>query len=163
MDQRQTACDRIVACYADMLFRIAVHYLKVREDAEDVVHDVLLRWLEKAPAFRDAEHEKAWFIRVAVNLCKDRRKSAFFTRRADWDHCAEPAAEPASPLLQEVLSLPPQYSTVLYLYYYEGYSIREIAQMTGKGERAVQSQLHRARRKLKSEMEEDDCGHGKVS
>ena len=157
-DDRQAAGGRIVDCYADMLFRVAVHYLKNREDAEDVVHDALLRWLEKAPVFRDAEHEKAWFIRVAVNLCKDRRKSASFTRRAPLDHCAKLAAEPAPSLLREVLDLPPRYSTLLYLHYYEGYSVREIAGMLGKGERAVQSQLYRARQRLKQEMEESEDG-----
>ncbi len=153
-----SAADRIVACYADTIFRVAVHYLKNREDAEDVVHDVLLKWLETAPAFQDGGHEKAWFIRVAVNACKDKRKSAYFSRRVGLERCAELPAKPSSTLLREVLLLPPQYSTLLYLHYYEGYSVRELSRMLGKGERAIQSQLYRARQKLKSEMEESEDG-----
>ena len=151
-----TAGDRVVEHYADTIYRVAVHYLKVREEAEDIVHDVLLKWLEKAPSFHSEEHEKAWFLRVTVNACKDRRKSAYFARRVALDRCPELPADSPSTLLEEVLSLPAQYSTLLYLHYYEGYSVREIAQVMGKGERAVQSQLYRARQELQQEMEESE-------
>ena len=108
-----TAGDRVVECYADTIYRVAVHYLKVREEAEDIVHDVLLKWLEKAPSFHSEEHEKAWFLRVTVNACKDRRKSAYFARRVALDRCPELPADSPSTLLEEVLSLP-LYSTLLY-------------------------------------------------
>lgn len=155
--------DRAVYAYSDTIYRVAYHYLKNREDAEDITHDVLLKWMEKAPPFSSPEHEKAWFIRVTVNACKDCRRQAYRVRRADMAVCPEPRAFTGISLLETVLSLPAAQSTLLYLHYYEGYSIREIAGILRKSERAVQSRLYRARQALKREMEDTDDGYGILS
>lgn len=70
------AVERTITVYGDLLYRIALHHLKTREDAEDVAHDVFIKWLEKAPAFSSDEHEKAWLIRTTINACTDFRRRA---------------------------------------------------------------------------------------
>ncbi len=147
----------MVELYADMIYRIAYHALKQKADAEDVTHNVLLRWLENAPVFTNATHEKAWFIRVTVNACKDVYKSAWYQRTVALEENLCLQREASSPsLLDEVMALPSDYSVVIYLHYFEGYRVREIARLLGENERAIQSRLYRARQQLKLRLEEKD-------
>lgn len=151
--------ERTIAAYGDLLYRVAFHHLKTREDAEDVAHDVFVKWLEKAPQFASSDHEKAWFIRVTLNACADFRRRAARRPTVTLEACPEPAAPETGSVLEDVLALPPRLSTLIYLHYYEGYSVREIAALLGKTESAVQSQLYRARQKLKEEREDTGDGY----
>lgn len=145
--------DRTVETYSNTIYRVALHYLKNKEDAEDVVHDVFLKWMEKAPVFEDESHEKAWFIRVTVNSCKDLFKSAWRSKTVDLDEYQEiPYQQPFS-MLDDVKALPPDYSTVIYLHYYEGYTMAEIAQILHKTKRSVEALLYRARIELRHRLE----------
>lgn len=148
------AVERTITVYGDLLYRIALHHLKTREDAEDVAHDVFIKWLEKAPAFSSDEHEKAWLIRTTINACTDFRRRAARRLTVALDACPEPPAPETGSMLEDVLALPPHLSTLIFLHYYEGYSIREIAALLGKTESSIQSRLYRARQKLKQEREE---------
>lgn len=148
------AVERTITVYGDLLYRIALHHLKTREDAEDVAHDVFIKWLEKAPAFSSDEHEKAWLIRTTINACTDFRRRAARRLTVALDACPEPPAPETGSMLEDVLALPPHLSTLIFLHYYEGYSIREIATLLGKTESSIQSRLYRARQKLKQEREE---------
>lgn len=148
------AVERTITVYGDLLYRIALHHLKTREDAEDVAHDVFVKWLEKAPAFSSDEHEKAWLIRTTINACTDFRRRAARRLTVALDACPEPPAPETGSVLEDVLALPPPLSTLIFLHYYEGYSIREIAALMGKTESSIQSRLYRARQKLKQEREE---------
>ncbi|MFR1434010.1 MAG: RNA polymerase sigma factor [Acutalibacteraceae bacterium] len=148
------AVERTITVYGDLLYRIALHHLKTREDAEDVAHDVFVKWLEKAPAFSSDEHEKAWLIRTTINACTDFRRRAARRLTVALDACPEPPAPETGSVLEDVLALPPHLSTLIFLHYYEGYSIREIAALLGKTESSIQSRLYRARQKLKQEREE---------
>ncbi|MBS5480459.1 MAG: RNA polymerase sigma factor [Clostridiales bacterium] len=148
------AVERTITVYGDLLYRIALHHLKTREDAEDVAHDVFIKWLEKAPAFSSDEHEKAWLIRTTINACTDFRRRAARRLTVALDACPEPPAPETGSVLEDVLALPPPLSTLIFLHYYEGYSIREIAALLGKTESSIQSRLYRARQKLKQEREE---------
>ena len=148
------AVERTITVYGDLLYRIALHHLKTREDAEDVAHDVFIKWLEKAPAFSSDEHEKAWLIRTTINACTDFRRRAARRLTGALDACPVPPAPVTGSMLEDVLALPPHLSTLIFLHYYEGYSIREIAALLGKTESSIQSRLYRARQKLKQEREE---------
>lgn len=148
------AVERTITVYGDLLYRIALHHLNTREDAEDVAHDVFIKWLEKAPAFSSDEHEKAWLIRTTINACTDFRRRTARRLTVALDACPEPPAPETGSVLEDVLALPPHLSTLIFLHYYEGYSIREIAALLGKTESSIQSRLYRARQKLKQEREE---------
>lgn len=108
--------------------------------------------------FDSMEHEKAWIIRTTINACKDHLKSAFFRRTVALDDAAQMAAPavPDSWLLDAMKGLPENYRLSLYLYYYEEYSAREIAQVMGVSESAVGQYLARGRRKLRSIITDEE-------
>ena len=146
----RTEAERIVSTYADTLLRLCFTYLGSVQDAEDIVQTVYLKLLVSGPEFQSPEHEKAWLIRTAVNACKDELRAS--RRRAAPREVIpkKPAPKtPASPVLDSVMALPEKYRGVIYLFYYEGYSIREIAELLGRSETAVAAQLSRGRGKLR--------------
>ena len=149
---------RLVNLYADMILRISYQYLKQTCDAEDICQTVFLKYLTSNMAFESIEHEKAWIIRTTINACKDHLKSAFFRRTVALDDAAQIAAPavPDSWLLDAMKGLPEKYRLSLYLYYYEEYSAREIAQVMGVRESAVGQYLARGRRKLRTIITEEE-------
>lgn len=145
-----------VTKHENRLYRTALAIMGDVSDAEDIVQETFLRAYEKAPAFESEEHEKARLIRVTLNLSYSRLRSP-------WRKLTEPllesypAAEPEqSELLEHVFNLPPKYRSVIHLFYYEGYSVKEAAYLTGRKESTVRSLLTRARQKLKSVLKEDE-------
>lgn len=133
--------ERLVQTYSDLILRLSFTYLKNTEDAKDICQTVFLRLLEKPREFQSPEHERAWIIRTSVNVCKDQLKSSW--RRTTVD------------LSAAVALLPPKYRTVIYLYYYEGYSANEIAQMLGEKPATVATRLSRGRDKLRTQLEQE--------
>lgn len=146
--------EKVVDRYSDMLMRIALLHLKNRSDAEDASQEIFLKLIQKPRIFESSEHEKAWLIRTAVNLCKDRLKSSWFRKRAILDENMAASAAEESEVLSAVMELPLKYRSIVLLFYYEGYSISEISKILNIKENTVGSQLHRARALLKMEMEE---------
>jgi len=148
-DYSPASLEHIVEKYSDLLLRITFVQLKHMQDAEDITQEVFVRLIEKKPVFESEEHMKAWMIRVAVNLCKDHWKSAWFKRTIPLED--ELAVFPAdvSDLLQTVMQLPAPSRQVVLLHDYVGYSLVEIASMTGQSASAVTTRLHRARKKLR--------------
>ncbi|RKJ40759.1 RNA polymerase sigma factor [Acutalibacter sp. 1XD8-33] len=143
--------ERIVAAYADTLLRVSFTYLRSTQDAEDVVQTVFLKLLASGPDFQNAEHEKAWLIRTTINTCKDELR-AFRRKAVPLDAAMEREAPevPSSPVLESVMALPEKYRAAIYLFYYEGYTIQEIASLLGRSESAVAAHLSRGRKKLRN-------------
>ncbi len=141
--------------YADMVRRICFLHLKNKYDTEDVFQNVYLKYLLSDKSFASGEHEKAWFARVAINVCTDHLR---YASRRKWvpldviEEESEVVDETASEVLQAVLSLPEKYKNVIYLHYYEDYSAVEIARVLGKKENTVYSWLSRARELLKEKL-----------
>lgn len=158
MDQMQAS--RLVSRYADMILRISYQYLKQTCDAEDICQSVFLKYLTANICFETPEHEKAWMIRTTINACKDHLKSAFFRRTAPLEEAqtiaAVPVQVPDTDLLEAMKRLPRNYRISIYLYYYEGYSAREIGTMLGKNEATINQYLSRGRRKLRTYLTEED-------
>lgn len=151
---------RLVSRYADMILRISYQYLKQTCDAEDICQSVFLKYLTANLRFQSPEHEKAWIIRTTINACKDHLKSAFFRRTAPLEEAeaiaAAPVQVPDTDLLAAMKRLPRNYRISIYLYYYEGYSAREIGTMLGKNEATINQYLSRGRRKLRTYLTEED-------
>ena len=146
---------RLVAEYSPMLLRLACTRLRDAADAEDAVQEVFLRLLTLRPVFRDAEHEKAWLIRTTLHRAADLQKAAA-KRNVPLEEAAQAAVpEPESALLDAVSSLPEKYSAVIHLYYYEGYSIREIAKLLGVPAPTVGTRLARGLERLRQLLKED--------
>jgi RNA polymerase sigma-70 factor (ECF subfamily) len=137
--------------YADMVRRICFVQLKQQADVEDIFQEVFLKYALQNKAFQSEAHEKAWLIRVASNACKDTFKNFF---RREVSSLSELTVEPAyleddkREVLEAVLALPPKYKDVIYLFYYEGYTAREIAELLHTHENTVYTQLARARARL---------------
>ena len=140
-----------------MLLRLAMTRLPSSADAEDVVQEVFLKLLTARPQFRDAEHEKAWLIRTTLHRACDMARSA--ERRNLPLEAAEvvPGRElpEPSPVLSAVRALPAKYSAVIHLYYYEGYSIKEISQLLRLPVPTVGTRLSRGRERLRELLKED--------
>lgn len=154
--------ERLVYTYADMILRLSYTYLKSTYDAEDICQTVFLRYLTSAPQFESPEHEKAWILRTAANACKDILKSAWRTRTCDIEACAEiPAPDMADDVvLSAVQTLPDKYRMPIYLYYYEGYQIREIAEILGERAATINTRLDRGRKHLKKMLGGNYCEQG---
>lgn len=144
------------ARYGPMLYRVCLVNLCSRQDAEDAVQDTFASYLQKCPEFRSAEHEKAWFLRVAINRCRDKRREAFFRRTVCLDEIGEYAETPEEfGLLEELAALPPRCKSVLVLHYVEGYKVGEIAPILGIRENAVKAALFRGRNLLRLRLKEE--------
>ena len=147
---------RVVDTYSAMLLHIAMTRLHTPADAEDVVQEVFLKLLSARPHFRDEAHEKAWLIRATLNRASNLRHSAAYGT-APLEAVPETAAPPEgeNQLLSAVRSLPEKYSAVIHLYYYEGYSIKEIARILTLPAPTVGTRLARGREKLRQLLKED--------
>lgn len=141
--------------YADMIYRIAMHNLENSADAEDILQDVCMALMTGKPP-QDEEHLKRWLIRVTINKCKNLKRSFWRRNReslSDYTHLESP---PVPCLPEEIFELPDSYRNIIYLYYFEDYTIPEIAQILGKNENTVKSSLQRARKKLKKLLTEEE-------
>lgn len=142
--------------YGDMIFRLSMIYLQNPSDSEDVVQDIFIKLLYKAPNFVDEEHEKRWLIRITINACKDRLKSAWRRKVVKLNEAAHYTKEPLDQILWEtVLKLSYKYKAPIHLYYYEGYNVKEISQILSIGISAVKMRLKRGREFLKIELEDE--------
>ena len=143
--------------YMDDLFRLAFSWLKSRADADDVTHTVLLRLYETDKIFESEEHVRHWLVRVTINECKKYwrspwRRTEDFTDYANTLVFEQPEA---SGLFDAVMALGPKYRIVIFLYYYEGYSIEEISQVLKLPRGTVGTRLKRGREQLKQTLSEE--------
>lgn len=146
---------RVVKQYSTMLLHLALTRVNCAADAEDVVQEVFLKLLTAHPCFRDGDHERAWLIRATINRAIDLRRSAA-SKAIPLENAEETAAPEPLQLLSAVQALPEKYSTVIHLYYYEGYNIWEIAKLLGLPAPTVGTRLSRGRAKLKKLLKEED-------
>lgn len=145
--------ERIVEAYSDLLLRLAMHHVNNLAEAQDVVQDVFLKYMKAHPVFNDCEHEKAWLYRVCISRCKDYHRHWWQKKRINSD-CDIKSYEKKDGfiLLDEIKKLEFHERNAVYLFYYEQYSIKEIAQIFNAKENTVSSWLHRARLKLKEQL-----------
>ncbi len=148
--------DELYQTYYPMVYRLALLLLKNTQDAEDAAQAVFVKLMEKDPELADAEHLKAWLLTVTRNHCHDIHRSFWHKKRAALENCPEPAAvEPfdrQESLLFEIFqTLPTKQREAVYLYYFEDYSIREIASILNRNESTIQSQLSAARKRMKKQ------------
>ncbi len=144
--------------HVDRVYRVCFMLLKNTADTEDAVQTVFIKLMQSKKTFNDLEHEKAWLIRTARNHCLNLLSHWWRRKRVNLDGLSEwivPHEDDLRELWKLVLELPAKYKTVVYLYYYEGYSTREIARILEMKETTVRSQLYTARKLLKIEMEGD--------
>ena len=145
--------EKMVEKYSNMIYRLALIRTKTKENSEDVYQEVFLRLAKKMPDFKSEEHEKAWLIRVTINCSKNLLNSKFFRNTAELKEDIPFETEEKHDIYYSVQKLPIKYKTIVHLYYYENYKIKEISQILKMKENTVKSYLARAREKLKMEEE----------
>lgn len=146
---------RAIEQYSDLVRRLCMIHLKNDSDTEDIFQTVFLKYVLRSASFESPEHEKAWFIRVTINACKDLLKSFFRKHTVSLDQVLDqpaPLEDRHREVLEAVLSLPPHYKDVVYLHYYEGYTAPEIGHILGKNVNTIYTLLGRARRLLKETL-----------
>lgn len=159
----QVDLEDAVRQYADMIYRIAMTITGNEPDAEDVFQETFLRLVKNQRKIQSEEHLKAWLIRVAGNCAKTvvmnpwNRKTQGLT--GELDKLTLSMDERQGRLLMELHALPQKYAVVLYLFYYEGYSVKEIARLLGKKENSIKTLLKRGRSLLKKNLEEGGDGN----
>ncbi len=147
--------ERLLDQYGNSVLRLAYSYLHSMSDAEEILQETLIRYLQTAPEFESSVHEKAWFMKVAANLSKNRID--YNQRRATDELKEELLAqdqEDLSFVWEAVKALPEQYRETIHLFYYEGYSTAQIARILTRKESSVRSDLRRGREKLKQVLKE---------
>ena len=144
----------IIAIYdrhVDTVYRICYSYMKTVPETEDMVQETFLRLIASGKAFENERHEKAWLIVTASKLCKDSLKK-WWRRNESIDEnpvLAEKCVNDHNEVLEAILALPKDYKVVVYMYYYEGFSGKEIAAAMGCTQQTVRTRLSRARKMLK--------------
>lgn len=142
--------------HSKTVYRVCFAYMKNSMAAEDAVQETFFRLISKNPRFETEEHEKAWLIRTAANICKD--ELAHWWRRHEKieDHLELQTEDTikTDDVFQAVVKLPDKYKTVIYLYYYEGYDSAEIANILKKPKSTIRNYLHEARNLLKERLGE---------
>lgn len=141
--------------FGNAILRLAYSYLHNTEDSEDVLQETLIRYIRSAPRFENDKHAKAWLMRVAANLSKNRIGSNKI-RQADElnEELAAEEREDLSFVWQAVKELPPKQREVVHLFYQEGYSTAEIAGILNRNESTVRSDLKRGREALRAVLKE---------
>lgn len=153
--------NKAIEQYSDMVRRLCMIQLKSYADTEDIFQTVFLKYVLSSVAFENEEHEKAWFIRVTINACKDLLKSFFHRHVTSLDEILERPVqmrEDHREVLEAVLSLPQKYREVVYLHYYEGYTASEISQILGKKVNTIYTLLTRSKQMLREKLGGDEDG-----
>ena len=139
-----------------MVYRIACRYVKNPTDADDVFSEAFLAYFKKERTFESEEHRKAWLIRVTINCAKDLLEQRSHLQQYQEETMTDQPAPDSSAymdLYAAIEQLRPEYREVIKLFYLDDLSVREIAQILGKNENTVKTQLSRAREKLKTLLE----------
>lgn len=157
---KENSYEEVIMRNSDMVYRLAFSLVKTRADADDIYQEVFMNYVKKRQVFDGREHEKAWFIRVTVNCCKNYWKSPWVRRRAALQEDSMPVfgvvetapGREEERLIETVKELPEKYRIVIHLFYYEEMSIEEIGRITGMKASTVRTRLTRARRRLKEKL-----------
>lgn len=154
-EERNRQAEQLLDRYGQSVLRLSYAYLHNMSDAEEILQDTLVQFLKTSPVFDSQDHEKAWLLRVASNLCKNR---LIYDRRRRADPLSETLAQEDRPDLsfvwEAVKALPVHQREVVHLFYHEGFATAEIARIVGRKESTVRSDLRRARLRLKEILKE---------
>ena len=145
--------EKVVKTYSKSMLNAAYSLLGSVVDAEDAVQDAFLKYIQKAPVFKDADHEKAWLLRVTINISKNMLKAKGRKNLPIYEDI--PYEQNNDEVLQCVMCLEEKYRTIIHLYYYEDYSIKEIASILSLPRATVGTRLSRGRSILKTMLKGD--------
>lgn len=146
--------DELIEEYSNMILQIAYQNIFNKSDAEDITQEVFIKLIKNIDSFKSNEHIKAWLIRVTINLTKDYNKSFWNRNTTAIDEEIKYFDEEKQEVFKELAKLSLEYRNIIYLYYYQGYKINEIAVILSMNQNTVSSYLTRARKELKNILED---------
>lgn len=146
----------IVEKYTNMLMQIAYQRSFNKSDSEDIVQEAYIRLMNNLNKIKNEEHLKLWLIRVTINLCNDYNKNSWNKKTSELDDNIACFDDETQELFKELSKLKPVYRDIIYLYYYQGYKLKEISKILKMKENTVSSNLTRAREQLKKFLEEGE-------
>jgi RNA polymerase sigma-70 factor (ECF subfamily) len=140
--------------HVDMVYRVCFSYMKNTADTEDMVQNTFIQMISSEVDYLSEEHEKAWLIVTASNLCKNHLRHWWQKRSNldDYEQVATTQPFEIDETLAVVLALPDMYKLTIYLYYYEGYTSTEIARLMNKPQSTIRNYLHRGRAILRKKL-----------
>ncbi len=151
--QKEVDIKETIEKYADLVYRIALTRSGTIENAEDIFQEVFIKYSQKSPKFENEEHKKAWIIRVTINTCKNMHNQAWNKKVINLNENLALETQEENEIFSIVCELPDNYKTVIYLFYYEGYKVSEIAKILKKREGTIKTWLSRGRQTLKNKIE----------
>ena len=165
--ERKRQIEALILKYEKTVYKLAYSYMKNRQDTDDVYQEVFLRFFRRKPEFESEEHEKAWFIRTTINCCKSclmsgwvKRTIALEERTLGREESYE--MEEQSELFYAVMNLPGKYRTVIHLFYYEGYTVKEIAELLDEKVTTITTRLGRGREQLREVLDAEAARESKA-
>lgn len=138
--------------YSDTILKVSYTYLKSTHLSEDILQELCLKIIKKKIKLEDKTKEKYWIIRVTINMCKDYLKSSWYRKNVELDENLLYLPKEQNEILSEVLNLPEKYKTVIYLHYYEDYSIKEISKILKTNESTIGTRLSRGKSILENKL-----------
>lgn len=145
--------------HRNSVYSVIFNFVRNEADAGDLTQETFIRLYTNVKPFDSDEHIKAWLIRTALNLCKNHvRDSGRRSHEQLDENIAAPESDDLSYVMNAVLALPEKYRLPIHLYFYEDYSVKQIADALGLNESTVKTRLKRGREKLKSVLEKE-AGH----
>lgn len=153
--QNTSAIENVLDTYGNAILRLAYSYLHNMSDAEDILQDTLIKYMQSSPTFLTESHKKAWLLHVAANLSKNKID---YNKIRETDELEETLVaeerEDLSFVWEAVKALPTKYREVIHLYYQEGYPTKEISKILNRNESSIRSDLKRGREALKQVLKE---------
>ena len=149
--------NRLVEQYQTPLRRMCFIMLRDEELAKDAVQDTFLKVYKNIDVFRGECSEKTWLMQIAVNTCRDVKRSAWF-RHLDRRITSVQPAESAVELTMEIMRLPRKFREIILLYFYQQMTTREIAEILRIPQSTVATRLKKAREKLRVSLEGGERG-----
>ncbi|MFI3260338.1 MAG: sigma-70 family RNA polymerase sigma factor [bacterium] len=154
VSSRETKFEDVYERNASTVYRVCFMYVKNKHDAEDLTQNTFIKYMKYDPSFESLSHEKSWFIVVASNTCKNHFKAWWNKNTMSLAEEYIGSSEDNNDILEIVLKLPNRYKKIVYLFYYEGYTTKEISTILGINESTIRTQLSKARSLLKSKIGE---------
>ncbi len=151
----EISCEDVVHQHGDMVYRIAICNAKNKEDAEDIFQEVFISLIKNSHKIENEKHLKYWLIRTTINFSKNLHLS-FWKKRVILENKEKEKTyidDDVLLLREEIKTLSDKQKSVIYLYYYEGYSIKEISEILNISDGTVKSRLSSARNNLKLKLE----------
>ncbi|WP_374116801.1 sigma-70 family RNA polymerase sigma factor [Peribacillus frigoritolerans] len=169
MKDDESLLDEMMSLYGQYILQLVYSYVKDAVVAEDLTQEIFIKCYKALPTYNQQSNIRTWLWRIAINHCKDYRKSWYFRKvstaeeEQEWtssDNVEEEVIQQDEDrqLAVAVMELPIQYRELIYLHYFQEMKLKEISEITGVKLGTVKTRMRQAKRRLKTYWEESTDG-----